>query len=490
MSPNELLRRLCLLSLSIAVLPAQAEDGEIEIQFEPVGFGPGGPGFGPPGFGDGPMGMGGPVMEIQGGNPADLLNMMAQGGRPGGQNMRGPARGGREAELDDMLGQVFKSMMSAGPQPQMMRGGMMGGPGMMSGGPQDNGVVMIEGPNGAEVMSIGGDSAGPMGGMVGGGNGGNPRNSIPAALLRDLLPGPMGPMVMQTDHPQPFAAPDPFVMNIMQDLDRAFTKDIMPAVHKAASKDRVPNSCEQDIKTKCAGARSALHCLGYNHDSISDQCRKDVSKSVPFVCAQAIDKYCDVLQTGLLSCLYDHMDSLHDQCRDAVLTTKHVINKVNSQKASIVDPKTGAKTVSTPEVKSSAGTAATPTQREANLDARLGLAPAAKPTPQPVVLQTETKATPEKPGAASIQPKSEVSKVLASKPSDVPFQPQSQSPYQFWQRASAAFFCCVAVGMLVYMFAFTENTITKSVQNAIVQQKGPEGLKLINNVELPKSTEC
>lgn len=178
---------------------------------------------------------------------------------------------------------------------------------------------------------------------------------------------------------------DPMMMDIMQDLDNSFANEMLPAIQKAASAsgEHDPRACQEDIKKNCASTKSHLHCLGMNHNTVSEACRKEVGQSVPFRCSKAIDRFCDVLQTGILACLYNHMQDVDGDCRDAVLTTKHVINKVNTQRASLVDKSTGATKVSTPGMlqatnKKNAGLSEKETkEKERRLDAKLGLSPAA-----------------------------------------------------------------------------------------------------------------
>jgi len=174
------------------------------------------------------------------------------------------------------------------------------------------------------------------------------KSAFPAAMFRDLFPGPleMGTHA-HGKHPMPFSEPDPLVSNLVQDLDKAFL-GLMHNVHSAATADRTPNSCAEDLKTHCQGTRSKLHCLGQHAESISEGCHKDIGKSVPFRCHRFIDRFCNVMETGILSCLGNHMSELSNQCRDSVLATHHIISKANTQRAAIVDTSTGVKQVTTP----------------------------------------------------------------------------------------------------------------------------------------------
>jgi len=71
---------------------------------------------------------------------------------------------------------------------------------------------------------------------------------------------------------------------------------------------------------------------------------------VPFLCSRAIDKFCDVLQVGILDCLSGHLGDLEAPCKDSVVATKHVIAKVNIQKAMVKvgETKNGVKTIHAP----------------------------------------------------------------------------------------------------------------------------------------------
>merc|ERR1719159_767183 len=116
--------------------------------------------------------------------------------------------------------------------------------------------IVVEGPQGTQVMTMGGESPWKQKG----------RSSVPAGLLRDLFPpmlaaGGDGPMIIEEGRGPPDGG-DPLMMDIMQDLDRTFASEMLPAIHKAAVGERDPKNCREDLKNKCQGAKSHLHCLG------------------------------------------------------------------------------------------------------------------------------------------------------------------------------------------------------------------------------------
>jgi hypothetical protein len=418
-------------------------------------------------------------------NGGDLMDLLAAAGAPPGgpkQNMRGPARNGREAELDNMLASVIGGMLGGPPGAGGLPGMPIGGggrssasAGMPAGLPGFTEEIVMEGPGDTQVMTLGGS---PFTKKQGG------RSSLPPGVVRDLFP-PMGtfgdgPVIVEEGSGRGplFGPPDPIMMDIMQDLDRSFANEMLPAIQKASSGERDPAACREDVAKKCQGAKSHLHCLGINHDSISEACRKEVGQSVPYRCSEAIDRYCDMLQTGILSCLYDRMSDLSGGCRDSVLATKHIINKVNTEKTSITDLATGAKKVNTP-------VAASPSDKEAKLDAKLGLTqvktePAAVKTEPAAVVpaKVDSPAAPISPAAAL--PAAPVAKAL---PLDADL-PRS-SWLDSWLPSRMSIFMLIAVvAFAAYLSTFT--TYAELVRKRWVRGE-MEGMKLLStNVELPK----
>jgi len=181
---------------------------------------------------------------------------------------------------------------------------------------------------------------------------------IPVEMLNQLFP-PGQVIIEEDDGPGPAGGRPPpgadaVIQDLMREMDEAMQAQIAPLAEQAAE-NNLPGSCSKEIKAHCRDAKSQLHCLGKYPNDISDKCRGDVGKSVPFLCSEAIDNYCDVLMGGILSCLGNQLKNLQGPCKDAVVATKKVIQKVNSKKA--IPP--------APKAKASLSV------REANLDAKL-----------------------------------------------------------------------------------------------------------------------
>jgi len=219
------------------------------------------------------------------------------------------------------------------------------------------------------------------------------RSSMPIGLFQDLFPGPL---VMEQGHSgrraASFSDPDPLVMDMLQAMNSDIQEALLPLIHGANRARTAPRSCDTDVQKHCSKERSQIHCLGQHQDDISESCRKDISQSVPFLCSRAIDKFCDVLQIGILECLSGHLGDLEAQCKDSVVATRHVIAKVNTQKATVKvgDTKNGVKTVHAP-----------PRTLSLLSNAAAGEGPAS-PASDPAVGESSGAPLPEKPAGAKV----------------------------------------------------------------------------------------
>lgn len=292
------------------------------------------------------------------------------------------------------------------------------------------------------------------------------RSSMPVDMFRDLFPGPL---LMEDggSGATPFADPDPMVMDMMQELNNAFSGILLPIANSVRSGSRAPRSCQADVMKHCSKQRSQVHCLGQHQDDISEACRKDVGKSVPFLCSRAIDRFCDVLQRGILQCLGEHLKDLDGQCSDAVIATHHVIAKANNQKASVkvTNPATGEKTVHTVlgAVSLPAKPASSPKDREALLDAQLWTV-AGRSTNTPV---------------AALSKKAE--QVASSLPTRNP-DTAVQSPGVVWKVLILG-----ALVVVAYVFALKDSS-TKAYSVFKPYMRTEESLQpLRGGVELPKA---
>lgn len=298
----------------------------------------------------------------------------------------------KEAELDHAIEGMLGTMLGGpGHHGPLLRGGpmpAMGGP--LFGGPLPMGgdvVIETDGPGAGPGPGLPGFLQGPgpvMPGPAGppkglpslfgpmGPLGGPPMpGHMPPGMFHNLFPGPLmevevteGPdgTVVEEHSSSAGGVPDPIVADMLQDFGKQFEKEILPALHKAEGARRAPASCHADLNKLCYGIRKKLHCLGQHREEVSEECRRDVNQSVPFLCAGEISNLCG--ETSVLSCLYGAVDQLHGPCKNAVLLTQRVVDEVKTQKVTVTNPTTGEKKVHVP-------TPEPAKQKERRLDARM-----------------------------------------------------------------------------------------------------------------------
>jgi len=259
-------------------------------------------------------------------------------------------------------------------------------------GPIGRQVQVSRGPGpGGDVMEV---MAAPMGGQmqISQGPGGGVMEVVsfdspmmpPPEMLRGLFPGPLH---MQIDGPggarapaMPFHDPDPLVLDMLSNVD-ALMQNAIPQIHRVQSASSAPASCNGDLAKHCSTARSQIHCLGQHREDISESCQKDVGRSVPFTCSKAIDKFCDIMQVGILDCLQSHTADLQGDCLDGVLATSKAITKLNaaakpeSVNLGAASAKADASLLAikaAPTAPSLSGNTLTKSQQERSIDAQLG----------------------------------------------------------------------------------------------------------------------
>jgi len=344
--------------LIISLRPSLAQEGPfMEIEFEPVQ---------------------GPAMFDGGVIPMDAMDGPVARPGPGWEKAGGPSRGSgnqahrqhsasREDDLDQLMQGLLGSMLSD--QQGSFR------PAKSRSAPhKPRETALTRRPAGDQEVMFQGLPVDLQ------------RSSMPIGLFRDLFPGPL---VMEQDHgprrATPLADPDPLVMDMLQSMNGDIQEALLPLIHDANKARTAPPSCDKDVQKHCGKERSQVHCLGQHQDDISDSCRKDISQSVPFLCSRAIDKFCDVLQVGVLDCLSGHLGDLESQCKDSVVATRHVIAKVNTQKATVKagETKNGVKTIHAPprtlSLLSNAATGEKPASIASSSSADIGLPAPEKP---------------------------------------------------------------------------------------------------------------
>lgn len=369
-----------------------------------------------------------------------------------------------EKEMDELLAALEGRPPSAGKPSK--------GPVGPDNLPPGDEVIMGNGRNGLPegVEVVVGDEPPPEMMMMDEGPGprGGPEQveGIPVDMLRQLFP-PGQVVIEEDDGPvprgeRPPPGADAMIKDLMQEMDQEMMQQMVPMAQQAAE-ERLPGSCSKEIKAHCRDAQSQLHCLGKYPAEISDGCRADIGKSVPFLCSEAIDEYCDVLMGGILPCLSNQIKNLQGPCKDAVLATKKVIKQVNSKRPTTLAP-AAPKTPAAPKVKASLSA------REAHLDAKLiGLSQTnAKAKPPPVVPHLQEKLLDHE---------------MHSKNQESPQSSQASPPFMAW----FAPLCILLVGAFVAhrssMFAVNTKTFLDDPAR-MNQEKTRTPLRTTSGMEL------
>jgi len=160
---------------------------------------------------------------------------------------------------------------------------------------------------------------------------------------------------------------DHLINSILSELSGGFQDGMLPLMHhaQASTRSAEPHPCEEDLKKFCHEDHdhdhhheSDIHCLGLHANEISEKCAEEIRHSLPFLCSMEISVTCSVHNTmdkSVLQCLEDamekdaeesskkqlHFSQFSDECKNAVVATRSVVNKMKIQNVALVDRKTG-----------------------------------------------------------------------------------------------------------------------------------------------------
>ena len=147
---------------------------------------------------------------------------------------------------------------------------------------------------------------------------------------------------------------DHILNSILSEMSGGFhsrVKPLMAATHSAA-RDHAPHACMKDIEKLCHDDHghdhehlSTLHCLGLHVDEISDLCSKQITHSIPVVCAHEISRFChkpNDIDKSTLQCLEDmHGHLQNESCSQSVIATRAILSRMKTQNVALVNRRTG-----------------------------------------------------------------------------------------------------------------------------------------------------
>ena len=160
---------------------------------------------------------------------------------------------------------------------------------------------------------------------------------------------------------------DQLINSILSELSGGFHSEMLPLMHEAQqSRSAGKHPCEADLAKFCHidhdhdhEHESEIHCLGLHAAEISAECSKEIQHSLPYICSVEISRFCPIEETmdkSIVQCLEDalhkeaakpksgaqaHFSSFDDDCREAVGTTRAILNKIKTQNVALVDRRTG-----------------------------------------------------------------------------------------------------------------------------------------------------
>lgn len=161
---------------------------------------------------------------------------------------------------------------------------------------------------------------------------------------------------------------DPFFGDTMSMMSH-----LTPILDQMAKQvDASVHPCSRDIDHYCTGSPPdrVLHCLGLHQQYISPTCKDEVAQSLPVVCnpevelfwPHACQKSTDAAMTSadtpenfefraIMGCLVEKEDSLSSACRDTVVATKSLLDKLQNSKVTLSTVEDAAVTTTAPAVK-------------------------------------------------------------------------------------------------------------------------------------------
>jgi len=157
--------------------------------------------------------------------------------------------------------------------------------------------------------------------------------SLPLADLRGALGGAL--------HAPHKGIEDAFMKDILHSMKSDVKKVLLETAeaNNPGGGFREHSACVAESEKLCAGARSAMHCLGTKVNEVSEACKSEVKHSIPFVCSLEITNLkCDGMDRPILGCLTSNEANLGGACSDSLRLTHAIITRANTQTVTVSTP--------------------------------------------------------------------------------------------------------------------------------------------------------
>jgi len=119
---------------------------------------------------------------------------------------------------------------------------------------------------------------------------------------------------------------DRFLTEAFSDFDKDFLHQMIPVMEPMGPPAKT-HPCQEEITHYCPTSPAPLHCLGMRalSNKLPAPCIREIEETLPFKCAEDIQKYCDANQK-IIPCLHEKGGRLAPDCHDAVEVTGQVLS--------------------------------------------------------------------------------------------------------------------------------------------------------------------
>jgi hypothetical protein len=114
-------------------------------------------------------------------------------------------------------------------------------------------------------------------------------------------------------------------------------------------------ACQMDIQQYCPADKQVVHCLSQRADSLREECRAKVQKTLPHICKPELETMCDPYNEGIFACLERNVAKLKGKCLDTFVVCRHHIDAAASGTAELKDASGNSRPLAQPALPPPAG---------------------------------------------------------------------------------------------------------------------------------------
>merc|ERR1719387_1053068 len=107
-------------------------------------------------------------------------------------------------------------------------------------------------------------------------------------------------------------------------------------------------ACQMDIQQYCPADKQVVHCLSQRADSLREECRAKVQKTLPHICKPELETMCDPYNEGIFACLERNVAKLKGKCLETFVVCRHHIDAAASGTAELKDASGNSRPLAAP----------------------------------------------------------------------------------------------------------------------------------------------